>query len=377
MKAQTDSIKICYIISNIDKALAFEWIAEHLDAPPFELSFILLNPGGSVLEEVLAKKKILFSRITYRGKKDLPNAIFRICRFLKSHRIQTIHCHLFDANVAGLIAGKLVGVKKRIFTRHHSTFHHQYFPRAVYYDRFINYLATGIVAISENVRRVLVEKEKANPGKIALIHHGFDLEKFQNPDADKVQKLKERYGTVGKYPVIGVIARYTEWKGLQYVIPAFAQLLGSQPDAKLLLANANGDYKPQIQHLLQQLPPGSYTEIPFEEDLYSLYGLFDIFVHVPVNPEIEAFGQTYVEALAAGVPSVFTLSGVAAEFVEDGKNAFVVPFQDSNAILRAVVHLLASSERQETIRRNGLAVAQGFGLQKMMKELSNLYTHPQ
>ena len=224
---------------------------------------------------------------------------------------------------------------------------------------------------------MLVEKEKANPGKIALIHHGFDLEKFQNPDADKVQKLKERYGTVGKYPVIGVIARYTEWKGLQYVIPAFAQLLGSQPDAKLLLANANGDYKPQIQHLLQQLPPGSYTEIPFEEDLYSLYGLFDIFVHVPVNPEIEAFGQTYVEALAAGVPSVFTLSGVAAEFVEDGKNAFVVPFQDSNAILRAVVHLLASSELQETIRRNGLAIAQGFGLQKMMKELSNLYTHPQ
>ncbi len=366
--------RVTYIISNIDKALAFEWIAEYLDVPPFELSFILLNPSDSALERVLIKKKILFSRITYRGKKDLPNAIFQICRFLKANRIQTIHCHLFDANVAGLVAGKLAGIKKRIYTRHYATFHHQYFPRAVYYDRGINYLATDIVAISENVRRVLIEKENVPPDKITLIHHGFDLAAFGNPNPEKVREMREKYGTAGKYPVIGTISRYIELKGLQYVIPAFAQLLGSHPDAKLLLANANGNYKPEIQQLLRQLPPGSYTEIPFEEDLYSLYGLFDIFVHVPVNPEIEAFGQTYVEALAAGVPSVFTLSGVAAEFVEDGKNALVVPFQDSDTILRAFECVLNEKQRMETIAGNGRECVQSiFGLDLMIQRLKQLY----
>ena len=367
-------IRVTYIISNIDKALAFEWIAEYLDTPPFELSFILLNPSDSVLEQVLTKKKILFSRITYRGKKDLPNAIFRICSFLKSHRIQTIHCHLFDANVAGLVAGKLAGVKKRIYTRHYATFHHQYFPRAVYYDRFLNYLATDIVAISENVSRVLIEKENVPPGKITLIHHGFDLAAFGNPDPERVREMREKYGITGKYPVVGTISRYIELKGLQYVIPAFAQLLGSHPNAKLLLANANGDYKPQIQHLLQQLPPEGYTEIPFEEDLYSLYGLFDIFVHVPVNAEIEAFGQTYVEALAAGVPSVFTLSGVAAEFVEDGENALVVPFQDSDAILRAFEYILNKNQQTKSIISNGIESVQAtFSLALMIQRLKQLY----
>ncbi len=345
-----------------------------MDRRKINLSFVLLNPGESALEGVLQEKKILFSRITYRGKKDLPKAIVQIYGFLKTHKIQIVHCHLFDANVAGLVAAKLAGVKRRIYTRHHSTLHHHYFPRAVYYDRFINYLATDIVAVSENVRRIVIEKENAGPEKIKLIHHGFDLEKFTNPDFVKIQKQKKKYETVGKYPVIGVIARYTEWKGIQYIIPAFAQLLVNHPNAKLLLTNANGNYKPQIQQLLQQLPPESYTEIGFEEDLFSLYGLFDIFVHVPINPTIEAFGQTYVEALAAGVPSIFTLSGVAAEFVEDEKTALVVPFQDSNAIFEGIKKILHDPFLADTIISTGKhKVKELFTLSAMIQKLEHLY----
>ena len=33
----------------------------------------------------------------------------------------TVHTHLFDANLSGLMAAKLLGIKKRIYTRHHST----------------------------------------------------------------------------------------------------------------------------------------------------------------------------------------------------------------------------------------------------------------
>ncbi len=40
---------ITYIVSNIDKALTFEWVAEFLDTSRFSLSFILLNPGDSAL----------------------------------------------------------------------------------------------------------------------------------------------------------------------------------------------------------------------------------------------------------------------------------------------------------------------------------------
>ena len=194
------TVKICYIISDINKALAFEWIAEFLDKEKFELHFILLNPEGSILESFLRERKILFERITYKGKKSLPGAIFKIYKYLNSHKIQVVHCHLFEANIAGLIAAKIAKVKKRIYTRHYSTYHHDYFPKAVNYDKFINWLATDIVAISENVRNVLIQKENVNKNKIHLIHHGFDLERFSKPEIQKIENLKTKYFTAGKFP---------------------------------------------------------------------------------------------------------------------------------------------------------------------------------
>ena len=42
--------RITYIVSNIDKALTFEWAAELLDTDRFSVTFILLNPGDAELE---------------------------------------------------------------------------------------------------------------------------------------------------------------------------------------------------------------------------------------------------------------------------------------------------------------------------------------
>ncbi|MBL0097760.1 MAG: glycosyltransferase [Bacteroidetes bacterium] len=85
---------------------------------------------------------------------------------------------------------------------------------------------------------------------------------------------------------------------MQYIIPAFERILKSQP---------------------KKLPSDSYIKIEFERDLFSLYSIFDYFIHAPIDPSVEAFGQVYIEALAAGIPSIFTLSGIAPDFIVDGK----------------------------------------------------------
>jgi hypothetical protein len=63
---------------------------------------------------------------------------------------------------------------------------------------------------------------------------------------------------------------------------------------------------------------------------------------VPIDDTIEAFGQTYIEALISGVPSVFTLSGVASEFIENGKNALVVDYKNSEQISVAIDQILTN-----------------------------------
>jgi hypothetical protein len=186
-------IKVGYILSFITKSVAFEWIVQELDKSRFELTFILLNPEDSSLEQFLRSENVPVFRIPYRGKKDLPSALLKTRRILKQQKISIVHAHLFDASLIGLAAARLAGVKRRIHTRHNATIHLRYHPHAVKYDRFINYLSTDIVAISENVRKIVTEQEGADPRKITVIHHGFRLEAFENIPEERVARLREKY----------------------------------------------------------------------------------------------------------------------------------------------------------------------------------------
>jgi glycosyltransferase involved in cell wall biosynthesis len=189
-----------------------------------------------------------------------------------------------------------------------------------------------------------------------------------------VKILLSKYQLEGKAPIIGVISRYFELKGIQFIIPAFKKLLAVSPNAHLILANATGEYASVIQSFLEGVPGENYTQIRFEGDIAALYQTFDVFIHVPINSHIEAFGQTYVEALAAGVPSVFTLSGVAAEFIEHEKNALVVPFQKADAIYLAMMRLLEDGPlRSRLIEQGKIDVKQQFELAGMMQKLEELY----
>ena len=367
-------VKIVYIISNINKAIAFEWIAEELNKTKFELNFILLNPKESYLEEYLNKLNINVKRINYNSKRDIPLSILRIIYFLLLNKPSVVHTHLFDASFIGLIAAKLCGIKKRIYTRHYSTYHHDFFPNAVKWDKLNNKFATRIIAISEVVKDVLISKEGVAPEKISLVYHGFKLNKFSGYDNDVIEKLKSKYNPTNKRPVIGVISRFTELKGIQFIIPAFSKLLNQYPDALLLLFNASGDYEKEINKLLSELPKETYLKVVFENEITSIYHLFDVFIHVPINDTIEAFGQTYIESMASGIPLIATKSGIGNEILINNDNSIVVPYKNTEAIYKAIALLFSDSELKNKITNNAKnTVAQKFEIHVMIEKLETIY----
>jgi glycosyltransferase involved in cell wall biosynthesis len=367
---------VTYIISDIGKALAFEWIAERIDSSRLRLSFILLNPGPSDLEDYLRKNNHDVTRVTCSGKKDWPGAFITVYRLLRRQKPDHIHCHLLQANIIGLSAAKLAGIRSRIYTRHHSSLHHVYHRKGVFWDKLANRLATKIVAISGIVKHILTVWEKADAGKIVLIPHGFDLELFATvPDA-RVQAFRQRHHIPADKKVVGVISRFTEWKGVQYIIPAFAACYHENPDTILVLLNAKGDYKDQLEAQLRELPDTAYRLITFENDVAAAYHSMSVFVHTPVDEHCEAFGQIYVEALAAGIPAVFSPSGIAPDFIRDGENALVVPFRDAAAAAAAIASLLQDRELCARLIINGKqAVQERFSIGTMINALTALYEY--
>ena len=122
------------------------------------------------------------------------------------------------------------------------------------------------------------------------------------------------------------------------------------------------------------MPGKSYCSIPFERNIFELYALFDVFVHVPIDEHVEAFGQVYVEALAAGIPSIFTLSGIAPEFIKDKENAVVVNFKKEQEIFDALLLVLENTALREKLVFNGKRdVLKQFTLNPMITKLEELY----
>ena len=184
---------IVYIVSGIDKALAFEWISNAINHSKYRLSFILLNKSDSFLECFLKSKKIQVFRVYCHGKKSGIYALWRTYRILRNIKPEIVHCHLWEANIIGLTAAKLAGVKKRIYTRHHSDYHHVYHPQGLKWDMLANRMATKIVSISEIVTSILIRNEKVVEKKIVHIPHGFCIDYFEKVELERIESFRKKH----------------------------------------------------------------------------------------------------------------------------------------------------------------------------------------
>ncbi len=366
-------MNLTYIISNINKAVYFEKTAFSLKDNGVSIRFILINSKGGDLDLYLQENNFEIEYIACAKISKSLSSVRQCAKYLKQFNTDVVHCHLGLANWIGLWAARFAGVKTRIFTRHSGE------PLSIGWkeriiDKIQNKLSTKIVAITKNVERLLI-KQGVQPKKIALIHHGFDLRSFSTVSEQEKERIRSSYNSTNKSPVIGVISRWLELKGVHHIIDSFILLLNDYPSAKLCLfgANMNGDYSDEIALKLKALPKENIEIVSFEKNVFALYSLFDVYIHVPINNSCEAFGQTYVEALAAGCPSVFTLSGIGSEFITDNENALVVPYQDVNAIFEATKRLIEDKELREKLKENGQESVKQFNFENYIDKLMKLY----
>lgn len=365
-----------FVISLVDKSLPMEFFFIELSKHDSNFQIVFLNPAPPSIMINLVKKGLSVKWIKYSGKKDVVKVFFKLFLLCRSIKPSVIHAHLFDASLISLPAAMLAKIKKRIYTRHHSSQHHIYSPHAVKYDRFINMCATEIFAISENVKNVLVENENVAVEKVKVVHHGFDFNYFNSVTDNRIFEIKSSYNFENNWPVIGVVSRFTHWKGVHYIIDAFYRIVQKYPDAVLILANAKGDYESEIFNKLRIIPSNNYRLIVFEEDSPALFKSFDVFIHTPIDSHSEAFGQVYIEAMMAKIPSIFTLSGIANEFVINRKNAFVVDYKDSKAIYNSIIDIIDDKILVDKIVKKGYDdVLANFDIKKIVIDSISSYEY--
>jgi glycosyltransferase involved in cell wall biosynthesis/peptidoglycan/xylan/chitin deacetylase (PgdA/CDA1 family) len=272
----------------------------------------------------------------------------------REKQIQVLHtCELYS-NVFGLPGGALAGVPVRIGSRRGFVESPglQTLQRA-------GYAAAHRVVANSQAAAERLRTEFVPDHKILVIPNGIDPAAF----------APHRYSSSPRR--ITMVACLREEKRIDVLVRAMPQILARYPDATLDLAG-EGRCRGELTALANEL--GVADRVRFlghRDDVPTVLEAADIFV---LPSRSEAFPNSVMEAMAAGVPVVASNVGGIPELVRDGYNGRLVPPGNADALANAVLGLLDHPEQVEQFGRNGRGIVeQTYSFDRMVDQFETLY----
>jgi phosphatidylinositol alpha-1,6-mannosyltransferase len=193
---------------------------------------------------------------------------------------------------------------------------------------------------------------------IVQVPPGVDSERFVPLSTREKTAARARLGLPPAGPLVVSVSRLVPRKGMDVLIEAAALLVRSgHPDIQVVIAGHGRD-RARLERLIRRTgaPVRLLGQVP-GQDLPGLYGCADAFALCCRSRwgglEQEGFGIVFLEAAAAGVPSIAGDSGGAAEAVVDGKTGFVVSEPEKPAAVGAALAKLLSDP--DLVSRQGRA----------------------
>ncbi len=226
------------------------------------------------------------------------------------------------------------------------------------------------ICVSESERVEAMRLGFACQERTSVIYNAVDVELLSTVETNR-NKYLEEFGFSDQVCIIGCVARLEKMKGHRYLISAFADLLNSNPECRLLLIG-DGPERRQIEEQIRTLGVEEYVTLTgIRHDVPQLLKIFDIFVSASLK---EGMPYTLVEALAAGVTVVATDVIGNRDIIHDGENGILVQSEDINSIEDALRKLIEEPELCDRLRMTGQEDARiRFSLDYSQEQLFGLY----
>ena len=170
--------------------------------------------------------------------------------------------------------------------------------------------------------------------RIFPIGHSFDLSHFAG-GAERAragrEELRRRLGLKGT--IFLYVGRFIWLKGLNHLLDAFAVLQRRLGDDASLLLVGEGPEEERLRAQCRDLGLRNVVFEPFkqQDELPSYYAASDVFVFPTLG---DTYGLVVDEAMAASLPVISTsAAGEIRERIEEGVNGYIVPRENSAALL--------------------------------------------
>ncbi len=349
---------ISRIVERIIRSLGadqYEWHVGDLGGSPGEMESAIKSLGG---------KTVHFSAKQAEGP-----VTQRLRAYIREHKIQVIHTH----TPRTILAVTRAGLKNvpHVATKHLLTTPKDRRWGVLYtaFDYVTLYLPDRIVPVSESMAAEIKSLPGMQTRRVIPVRNAIPCEEFYQPERRRTARQSLGFGS--EQVVFGYTGRLDPVKRIDLLLQAFAEVLASQPNVRLLVVG-EGSQSKELEAMAQALGIAeAVTWTGFRADIARLLAAMDVYVQPSHN---EGLSLSILEAMAAGKPVIATDVGGAREVLRQRETGMLIPPRTPKSLTQAMLELaqcpVLRLQLGEAAKEH---VFDKFSLEKMVNAYGQIY----
>jgi len=297
-------------------------------------------------------------------------AFFEIVSILKTEKPDILHLNSSKIGVLGTIAGRVVGIKKIIFTGHGWAFNEDRSLVSKIVIGFLHWITIlcshHTIAVSERTKDQ-IRRFPFVKNKIVTISNGIGKVDFLSRDSARESLVPGKVDATW----IGTISELHANKGVDTAIRAFLHISAQYPEV-IFVVIGEGDQRKKLEQLIDRA--GLSTRVflvGFKSDANTYLHAFDI---ATLTSRTEAFPYFPLEAGIAELPVIGTWVGGIPEIVLNHETGLLALKDNVHEIVEAFITLLENKELRLSMGVSAKLRVEGiFSLEKMISKTRDLY----
>ncbi len=215
-----------------------------------------------------------------------------------------------------------------------------------FFGKVLLHSADSIQVISGYLRDFALRKGASEP--ITVVPNGVDERLFATAYSPEQIRTLRNYLDLGDSFVVVTTSRLVVKNGVDILIKAVAKFKERRPNVKCLIIGG-GPERSRLERLAKRLDVEQniiFLGQMAQNDLPLYFAVSDMFVRPSRS---EGLGNSFLEAMAAGVPVIGTPVGGIVDFLKDGETGFVAEPESPESVAVKMHEILNDEDRTHAI----------------------------
>ena len=383
-RRKTNKIQMLHLVQNLSiggaEILIFHYI-KALGNENYEHYVYCFGADGPVRQKIESLgvpirmgKRVASIKCPIRFVVSLQILIRDLLDFISSNRIQIIQSHLGHPNQLGVAIGKLSGV--HVFPTIHNTMDlvdlRNRWDFRVYIVKLVNViiyrLAGQIIAVSEEVKKIVRQRYHLRDSKILVLNNGIIFEDCVHRSVDLAKEFPD---SLNKLKLIAV-GRLTYQKAFEVLVRAIAEVTKrGQKDLFVMIAG-DGEDRLKLETLIHNFRLETYIKLlGIRHDIVGLMKASDLFV---MPSRFEGLSIAMIEAMACGLPVIASNAAGLRDHVKEGQNGLLFPIEDYKALAEHILLLVRDHKLRIQLAQGAReSFKKGYNMRKNIKLLDTVF----